>query len=191
MGKRGPKPSAPDGEARARHEVRLSPFEAAQIESVRAARGDRYDDDTLRALPRVWAEQQHLMRAGLDLLRGQLAPGEVGAVLDVLNGAGLLMGFDVEGGLPDVSMLGSHVTLSVADSPEIDEKWEIDHRALARKLAAAPLVARAALELWAAGLWARSDDDALWARERAWLAGEAPSWAAPAPIPTAAPTAPA
>lgn len=166
MGKRGPKLTSPDGEARTKHEVRLSPLEAAQIERVRAARGDEYDDDTVRALPRVWAEHQHLMRAGLDLLRGQLSAGEVGFVLDVLNGTGL----------PDVSMLGTHVTLSVADSPELGVQWEINHATLARKLEAAPLVARAALELWAIGLWARHTDDALWARERAWLAGEVPSW---------------
>lgn len=68
MGKRGPKLTSPDGEARTKHEVRLSPLEAAQIERVRAVRGDEYDDDTVRALPRVWAEHQHLMRAGLGAL---------------------------------------------------------------------------------------------------------------------------
>lgn len=41
---------------------------------------------------------------------------------------------------------------------------------LARRLADLPLVARIALELWAADLWQRHEDDEHWERELAWLA---------------------
>ncbi len=168
MGNRGPQPET--GEARSNISIRIAPGEQAMIERARAARGDDYAVETMRAAPQLWVERQHLMRAGLHLLRGQLTAGEVGCILDVMNGTHILAGISVDDGLPDMQLVGTHVVANVADSPDAGERWGCDVAALAARLYAAPLVARAALELWCGWLWTRHKDEDLWARERAWLA---------------------
>jgi hypothetical protein len=62
--------------------------------------------------------------------------GEWCAIMDVLNGSQI----DV-GGRPD----SQWCWVSMAESPEMDTKWGIDHEALAARMRSLPLAARAAI----------------------------------------------
>lgn len=153
-----------------RIEVRVNEEDRAAIERACEARGVGSLSELVRSVGAVLGEREALLRAALDPLRATLAPGEAKAILDALNGVGLL----VEAG---AGVLGEHVALEVHDADRLaglGAKWGLNARALAARLAELPRVQRAALELWAADLWRRSDDDALWTREIAWLTGGAP-----------------
>lgn len=160
MGQRGPKPS---GDAREVVPFRLSAREQEQIETIRRERRDDYPADTIRALPMIWLERQRLARTALEMIRGQLSRPDVITILDALNG--LYLAHE----LNDGEMLGQHVVLEVHDHGGRDG---CDGKDLARRLAQQPKVVLVALELWAAGLWKRHDEDDLWESEQAWLVGE-------------------
>lgn len=171
MAKPGPK-TDDSGPRAGRLEIRLSPHEQAQIESVRAARGDDYASDAVRALPLIWVERQAVMRAALAEIRGKYSAAEIGLFLDVMNGTHTLSGIHESDGLPDVSTLGQALVANVGDSAEHGPKWEVaDVPGLARRLHCEPRAALVAIELWCGWLWSRSDDDYLWTAERAWLCG--------------------
>lgn len=69
-----------------------------------------------------------------------------------------------------------HVALEVHDGIRFGLGAQHEIRdGLAERIAAMPRAARVALELWCADLWRSHEDDELWEREIAWLAGEAAS----------------
>lgn len=149
-------------------QIRVNEEDRAQIERACEARGVESLSELVRSVGVIVAERDALLRAALEPVRGTLRPAEAKAILDALNGIYLA----IEVG--DAEWLGSHVALEVADGDQLaklGEKWGIDGQALARRLAELPRAQRAAIELWAADLWRRYQDDVLWDREIAWLTG--------------------
>lgn len=162
MGARGPKPEA--GVPRDRWTMRVAPSELAELQRVAAERGEGVAE-AVRALPQLWVEREALVRAALEPVVGTLTRGEVMGILDVMNGVCL-----------SGCLLGGHVALEVHDGIRFGLGAQHEIRdGLAERIAAMPRAARVALELWCADLWRSHEDDELWEREIAWLAGEVAS----------------
>lgn len=90
-----------------------------------------------------------------ELRRSEFSRGEWCAIMDTLNGVQI----EVEG-TPDWRFSWAEM----ADSPEMDQKWGIDHADLARRLKALPTAGKAAVHEAAAAFWRHSDlptDEAL------------------------------
>ena len=105
----------------------------------------------------ILEEFPHLYRATLAELRGQFSRGEIGMILDVLNGHGMVLSY---GGF---GLAGQHIRLSIADSfalypGSFEAKWECD-KTLNDKLAALSRWQLACLEVWAAGFWEKNHLD--------------------------------
>ena len=164
MGARGPKPEA--GVPRDRWTMRIAPSELAELQRVAAERGEGVAE-AVRSLPQLWAEREALVRAALEPVVGTLTRGEAMAILDVMNG--VYLAHEANGG----ELLGGHVALEVHDGIRFGLGAQHEIRdGLAERIAALPRAARVALELWCADLWRSHEDDELWEREIAWLAGE-------------------
>jgi hypothetical protein len=148
--------------------MRIAPSELAELQRVADERGEGVAD-AVRSLPMLWAEREALVRAALEPVVGTLTRGEVTGILDVMNG--VYLSHEAGGGL-----LGGHVALEVHDGIRFGLGAQHEIRdGLAERIAAMPRAARVALELWCADLWRSHEDDELWEREIAWLAGEVAS----------------
>lgn len=100
----------------------------------------------INAWPSLWLGTLREIRAALNLSRA-----EAMALLDALNGCHLMP-----------LILGGHAALEVHDADRLNglgEKWGIDAQDLARRIAALPQFARAAIEWWAAAFWLTGDGD--------------------------------
>lgn len=171
---RGPgRPPLPETERRStRIYVRLSDEERAELD-VCAERWGRSSSELVRSVPALLRRYDGLVRAALRPRVGELAPHDIKAILDVSNGRMLLLELEDDG----VALGSRGLCVELEDADEINglgEKWDIPParmRTLVERLAGWTVGERAALEVWAADLWERCDDEALWEREVAWLAG--------------------
>jgi hypothetical protein len=120
---------------------RISPksqeFYAESFDSINA--GAEY---VLDAFPALY-------RRTIQLLKGRFSRGELMLMIDVNNGLWLTPGH-----------AGQHMDIQVADGialDALDEKWEIDGRALNAKIGALTIFEAACLELWVNAFWAQDD----------------------------------
>lgn len=90
----------------------------------------------------------------LEKMRGVFSIGELGLILDALNGHGKLI-LTLHHA---PALIGQHVVLEVSDmmrlSPGAAEKWEIsDHDGLIKRLSSLTVFQQICLEVWASGFW--------------------------------------
>jgi len=137
--------------------VRLSDDEHQALVTFAEERGFHFTD-LLRELGKTLPAQQALLLAALEEIRGQFTRGEVSCMLDVNNGVYLTAG-----------LIGQHTAMNVADSPEMDEKWGVETRSLARRIHALTATQRVAIELWTASMWSRHEENDHWEKQITWL----------------------
>lgn len=114
--------------------------------------------DLLQELGKTLPGHHALLLAALEEIRGQFTRGEISCVLDCNNGLFLIGG-----------LIGNHTAANVVDSPEMDSKWGVETRSLARRIHALTPTQRVALELWTASLWSRYQENDYWDEQLVWL----------------------
>lgn len=96
----------------------------------------------------------HLYAQSLAELRGRFSRGELGMIMDVLNGHSAVLVY-----LGSPSLVGQHLDLSMADSFALypglyEDKWDIpDPQGFLARIAALCRWHRVCLEIWAAAFW--------------------------------------
>lgn len=102
-----------------------------------------------------------IYRYALMEIRGKFSKGELGMVLDVLNGHDVLfVAYSTS-----TSLIGHHLVLEIADSFRLypgvyEEKWGIsDSQDFLKRLGDLSMVHKMSLELWAASFWRNNESD--------------------------------
>ncbi len=91
----------------------------------------------------------------LNEMRGRFSRGELGMILDVLNGHDMVLSsYQIS-----PSLIGHHLVLEIADSFRIypgsyEKQWEIDDpRGFIERLKSLTMFQKICIELWAAAFW--------------------------------------